>query len=275
MSPTPQSPDESTAPPALATPLRQLSLQFAATLAILSLAWPYFGLRDEALPWPGTALAIGFVAFFLARLTRQPIWWQFIHAAFAPLAWAVSLLNIPPGWFLLAFIALMLVFRGAATGQIPLYLTNAATVSAVATLLSARQGTRFVDLGAGIGSTIAPLARALPQWSFDGIENAPASWWIGRLRTRQIDNAHWRLSDLWQTPLADYDVAYAFLSPAPMPDLWDKIQQEMKPGSLFISNSFAIPEIEPDEIFELDDSRQTRLYCYLIPGSPTNECHSD
>jgi hypothetical protein len=42
-------------------------------------------------------------------------------------------------------------------------------------------------------------------------------------------------------PLAGQDVVYAFLSPAPMKQLWAKAQAEMTPGSLFVSNSFPVP----------------------------------
>jgi hypothetical protein len=52
--------------------LRQLALQFSALIFVLSLAWPYYGLRNEELPWPETAFAIGAVALLIATLTRQP-----------------------------------------------------------------------------------------------------------------------------------------------------------------------------------------------------------
>ena len=67
----------------------QLALQSAAVIAVLSLAWPYFGLRNEPLPWPETALAIGFTAFLFAHTSRQRFIWQFIHAAFLPLLWLI------------------------------------------------------------------------------------------------------------------------------------------------------------------------------------------
>lgn len=245
--------------------LRQLALQGAAAFGVLSLAWPYFGLRGTALPWPHTAFAIGAVAFVLAFLTRQPLWWKIIHACFAPLAWALSLLHIPPGWFLAAFVVSLLFYRGAVSGQIPLYLSNTHTVGALERILAQHQGARFVDLGAGIGSVIVPLARALPALSLTGIENAPASWLIGWVRTRGAPNARWQMGSLWSAPLGDYDIVYAFLSPAPMPALWQKASHEMKPGSLLISNSFTVPEVEATEVIELADARQTRLYCYLIP----------
>ncbi len=252
-------------PPAIASSgpqLRQLALQFAAMLAVLSLAWPYYGMRNEELPWPQTAFAIGAVALLLAASTRQPWWWLAIHALFAPLAWCVAALAIDPGWFLLLAVLLLLVYRGALSGQVPLYLSNPDTAAALAELTADRAQLRFLDLGAGIGSVLRPLAMARPDALFTGIENAPATWLVGRLRTTGLANCEWRWGDIWQTRLADHDVVYAFLSPVPMPALWEKVKREMLPGSLFISNSFTVPGVEPSAVIELDDARQTRLYCY-------------
>lgn len=80
-------------------------------------------------------------------VTRQPWWWTLIHAVFAPLAWAVAALSIDPGWFLLAFMLMLLVYRGAIAGQIPLYLSNTATAAAIAAITVERSGMRLVDLG--------------------------------------------------------------------------------------------------------------------------------
>ncbi len=250
--------------PHLRPHLRQLALQFAAAFAVLSLAWPYYGLRDGLLPWPTTAFLIGGSALLIATLTRQPWWWRLIHALFAPLAWSVAQLAIDPGWFLLTFILLLLVYRGALSGQVPLYLSNAATAAALAELTADRTNLRFLDLGAGIGSIVRPLAQARPDAHFSGIENAPATWLLGYLRTARLANCAWRWGDIWQTELANYDVVYAFLSPAPMSALWEKIQSEMRPGSLFISNSFAVPEVSASTVIEINDARETKLYCYRL-----------
>jgi hypothetical protein len=242
--------------------LRQLAIQFAALLTVLSLAWPYYGMNNEPLPWLETALAIGAVALLIATLTRQAWWWRAIHLLFAPLAWGVAELAIDPGWFLLLAILLLLVYRGALSGQVPLYFSNADTANALAEIITYRSPRRFLDLGAGVGSILRPLAMAHPDISFTGVENAPATWLTGRLRTAGLRNCEWRWGDIWQSRLADYDVVYAFLSPIPMPDLWKKVEAEMRPGSLFISNSFAVPNIEASAIIEVNDARHTQLYCY-------------
>jgi hypothetical protein len=38
----------------------------------------------------------------------------------------------------------------------------------------------------------------------------------------------------------------------------------MKPGSLLVSNSFPVPSIDADEVWELSDRRKTKLYLYEI-----------
>jgi len=244
------------------SPLRQLAIQGAAVMAVLSLAWPYYLVRGEALPWQQTAMIIGGVAFLFATLSGQTSWWRVIHGIFVPLAWLVSQWQIDPGWFLLAFMLLLLVYRGAVSGQVPLYLSNRATVDALAGLLAEHAHLRFLDLGAGIGSTVVPLAERFPAARLAGVENAPLTWLVGWLRSRGNKNLDWRWGDLWATPLAGHDVVYAFLSPVPMADLWQKVRAEMAPGSLFISNSFPVPDVEPERIIEVDSQPPRRLYCY-------------
>ncbi len=246
------------------SPLRQLALQGAAVILVLSLAWPYYGMAADSMPWMETSLCIGVVAFLLATLSRQPWWWRLMHGAFVPLAWIVGQWSIDPGWFLLAFFLLLLVYRGAVTEQVPLYLSNGKTVAALAQLIAEYPSPRFVDLGAGIGTTVLPLAAQHPEGRFTGVENAPLTWLVGRLRSHRLPRVDWRWADLWATSLSEFDVVYAFLSPAPMSDLWQKAQAEMRPGSLLVSNSFPVPDIAPTQIIEVDCSPPRPLYCYRI-----------
>ncbi|MCK6391267.1 MAG: class I SAM-dependent methyltransferase [Azonexus sp.] len=248
------------------TAKRQIALQGAAVIFVLSLAWPYYGWQAEQLPWLPLTLAIGAMALAFATLARQAWWWRIIHAVFMPLVWLVHSLAIDPGWFLFGFILLLLVYRGALTGQVPLYLSNRETVAALDDLLGESESQRFIDLGAGVGSTVRPLAERWPARHFAGVENAPGTWLGGRLLSLGIENLDWRWGDFWETPLADFDLVYAFLSPVPMAELWEKASKEMRPGSLFVSNSFPVPGISPERLIEVDSTPQRVLYCYRIPA---------
>lgn len=251
--------------PLAQTQAQQLALQAAAAFAILFLAIPYFSIQSEPLPWGWVSVSIGALALLLSAVSRQPWWWRIIHFFFAPVTWAVSELKISPGWFLLAFLMTLLIFRGAVQGRIPLYLSNKTTARKLAQfIVDARRQSSFIDLGAGVGSIVSRLCTALPASQITGIENAPITWLIGRIRTLRRQNCEWRWGDLWDTDLSRFDVVYAFLSPAPMADLWEKAAHEMRPGSVFISNSFPIPGIAADQVIEIEDKRQTALYCYNI-----------
>jgi hypothetical protein len=105
------------------------------------------------------------------------------------------------------------------------------------------------------------VASARPDCQVIAIENSPVPWVIGWLRSRGIANCDWRWGSFWDAPLADADLAYAFLSPAPMARLWQKVCREMLTGSAFISNSFAVPDVLPSEIANADGRE---LYVYRL-----------
>lgn len=202
----------------------------------------------------------------VAAMLRSARWWLAIHAAFAPLLIAAASLGIAPGWYLAAFALLLAVYWTGFRTQVPLYLSNRATVDAVATLLPAGRPVRLLDLGSGTGALLRPLARARPESRFDGIESAPAPWLLSRLLARGLDNVAFRRGDFFAEPWSPYDVVYAFLSPVPMARVWAKAAQELASSAIVVSNSFAVPGRKPDEVVEVGDRRGTRLYVYRAAG---------
>ncbi|MDR3353045.1 MAG: class I SAM-dependent methyltransferase [Zoogloeaceae bacterium] len=241
---------------------RQFVLQAAAVFLAFSIAWPFYALRVAE--WNGAAVALlaGGSAFLLARYAREPWWWQAIHLCFSPLVWLGLQLPISPLWHLLAFFLLFLIFRGALSEQVPLYLSGARILAPLAALLPERA--RVLDIGAGIGSLLLPLSRMRPDLHLSGIDNAPLPWLIGRLRVPG-SGITWRWGNFRGHSLDGYQAVYCFLSPAPMQALWEKACREMTPGSLFISKAFPIPGRMPDMLAGRGEDTIDTLYVYRIP----------
>ncbi len=219
--------------------------------------------------WP-LAATQPVAAAAIAALLRSARWWLPIHLAFTPLLAAAHSLSIHPNWYLAAFVILTWVYWSSFRTQVPLFLSNRATVAAVAALLPEGRSVHLLDIGSGIGSLLIVLARNRPDCRFTGIECAPAPWLLSRLRGRKQANVEFLRGDFFKAPWSDYDLIYAFLSPAPMHKVWRKAQLEMRPDALLVSNSFTIPGMEPAKVIETGDRRTTKLYVYR-PGQGASE----
>ncbi|MDP2808622.1 MAG: methyltransferase type 12 [Rhodocyclaceae bacterium] len=233
---------------------------------IIAAALTYVFRPDLLALTPSVAAVQGGCAALVSHRLRAPVWWLPIHLAFLPSAVMLNRLDIPPGWYLAAFVLLLLVFWRTDKSRVPLFLTNATATDAVATLLP-RSPSRFIDLGCGDGGLLRRLAHARPDCDFLGIEHAPLPWLWAKLATLGLPNCRIRHGDFWHQHLGRHDVVYAFLSPAPMLRLWAKARNEMRPESLLVSNGFPVPDVEAEQVIEVGDKRQTRLYCYF-PSDP-------
>lgn len=236
-------------PPALPAALAHLPA-LALGAALLALGVPLW------LALPG----VGLGAAALAWYWRLPIWWRLINLAFIPLLGLVLSLEPNPIWALAGFLLLALTSLGAVRTRVPLYLSSARAAHALAGLIP--PAGRIIDLGCGLGGPLAGVKRLRPDVRVAGIEAAPLNWLVARMRL--LGRGEVRLGSLWDADLSAQDVVYAYLSPAPMPRLWHKARAEMRPGSLLVSNSFAIPDVPPTEIVELHDRSQARLLIWRL-----------
>ena len=245
-----------------ASPLRNALLaQIAGALMAFSLVW--LARAFVQLPLFHIAVLQGACAALVSWRFGAPRWWWLINFIFMPLAVIALAIGIAPGWYLFAFVLTLLVFWRTDKSRVPLYLSNADTATAVAGLLP-QQACSVIDLGCGDGRLLRRLAEARPDCRFTGIEHAPLTWLLAKLVNLGRANVAIRYGDFWQQSLAEFDVVYAFLSPAPMPALEQKAEGEMEKGKLLISNSFPLPDQEAEQIVQLADRRQTRLFCYKI-----------
>ncbi|MCZ4282745.1 class I SAM-dependent methyltransferase [Kiloniella laminariae] len=204
----------------------------------------------------GTLAAILGVGLF-----SLPVWWSFINFFFPLALFIASGLALPAWVYLVAFILCLAVFWNVGSERVPLYLTNRKTWEGLSELLPDKEGFSFVDIGSGIGGTLMYLARKHPRGQFTGVENAPVPYVISWLwqKISRSPNITCRYGDYWQMDFSSQDVIYCFLSPEPMPRVYEKAARELKSGALLISNSFDVPDHPPHQVIQLNDQRKTRL----------------
>lgn len=197
----------------------------------------------------------GALAVCLARLRRMASWWTPILFFFSPAVVVVSDLHLPPVIFLAAFLFLMLLFWSTFRSQVPFYPSGQSTWDAVARLLPQEKPLRFIDIGSGLGGAVLYLSRLRADSRFTGIELAPLPWLISQSRARLTGSqGNFVRGDYTLLDFADYDVIFAYLSPAAMTALWQKAKAEMRAGTLLLSYEFAIAEADADiEIYPQDN----------------------
>lgn len=230
--------------------IRALLLQAVALVLTILLR---VGLQASAgialAPLPAT-LVQGAIAALLSYRFGLARWWLPIQFLFPVAALLVDALQLPPAFFLGGFLFFLVLFWSTFRTQVPYYPSRESTWRAVDALLPPEAPLRIIDIGSGFGGFVLSMARRRPQASLAGIEIAPLPWLVSRLRAvfdRSGGNrARFVLGDYTRLDFAEYDVIFAYLSPAAMTALWNKARAEMRPGSLLLSYEFTIEGAAPD-----------------------------
>jgi len=207
----------------------------------------------------------GICASFFSLTYKAERWWIPLHLVFLPCVVMASQLQLPANAYGAVFLLLLCIYWTTFRTRVPLFLSNRASVHRLAARFSQHKNLQVLDVGSGTGSFVLRLASLRPDWQVSGSELAPIPYLISRWRAHRQHNAALYRRDFWNQSFATYGLVYAFLSPAPMAELWRKARQEMPPGSMLVSNSFPIPDLAPTLVISVGDRRQTQLFCYRIP----------
>ncbi len=212
-----------------------------------------------------SAFLQGTIAAGVGQFFHLPRWWLLINFSFFPLLAGLNTATLPRSGFLIGFILLLLLNWNSFKERVPLYLTGKETNRKLVEFLSADQANfTFVDLGSGLASTLCFLASEFPSAKFEGVETAPIVFLLSWFRCLFRANCKIRYQSLWKVNLAQYNYVYCFLSPEPMPKIWNKAKSEMLKGSVLISNTFTVPGHPPDTIIEMHDWRSSKLCIWKL-----------
>jgi len=213
------------------------------------------------------AVLCGTLATALSRFAGLAKWWLIIQFLFIPSLILMLSLNLPPNFFLLVFVILLVMYWSTFRTQVPLYFSSRRIWQALELLLPppvTGQNFTFMDLGSGIGGVLTHLAAVRKDVRYYGVEAAPLPFcwsWL-RIRLGGHSNCQVQWGSLWDCNLGKYDVVFAYLSPVPMDKLWQKARLEMRPGTVFISNTFVVANQPPQQTFTVDDLHHSTLYIW-------------
>ena len=222
------------------------SIQLLSFLLVLGFAHGIARFTEMHLTILAAALLQGAIAATASRWRGLPVWWTPIQAIFPMALVATLALQLPSALFLGVFIILVGLYWSTFRTRVPFYPSGPAAWAAVEALLPPDRPIRFVDIGSGLGGLVLDLSQKRKDSTFVGIELAPFPWlfsWLCSCLKRS--GARFLRGDYQRLDFATYDVVFAYLSPAAMPDLWRKARTEMRSGTLLLSYEFDIPGVQP------------------------------
>lgn len=235
--------------PALQALLIQI-VSLVALYALLLLAWILTGFQASLFV---AAVLQGAIAACLSRVRHLAGWWIAIQFFFPLAVLLTHALAFPPYVFLTAFLLLLGFYWTTFRTQVPLYLSGPKVWEAVADLLPQRGTLRLVDIGSGLGGLLLDIEKRRPDITSVGVELAPIPWFISWLRARFArSRVSFMRSDYSLLDFSQFDVVFAYLSPAVMDAVWQKTVSEMRPGTLLLSYEFPVSGIKPDIVVEME-----------------------
>ena len=125
------------------------------------------------------------------------------------------------------------------------------------------------ELGAGWGTLAFPLAAALPDLEIIAFELSPIPWlfMLARDKLTRRNNLTIHRRNFFKDKFDDVSLVVCYLHSECLEKLRPKMESELLPGTLVLSNTFEIPGWEPEAIHRLEDSFCPQVYVYRVPGN--------
>lgn len=163
----------------------------------------------------------------------------------------------------LSTILLSVVVWSIKNGISPMPSTSKAKKAILESSPSVVQGT-ICELGSGWGTLVLPLALRYPQCVVIGYESSPIPFFFSKIRAcfSRRKNLILLRRDFFKESLSDAALVVCYLYPEAMRILRKKFEDELRPGTIIISNTFGIPGWEPIEVHIIDDMYKTKVYLY-------------
>jgi predicted O-methyltransferase YrrM len=125
---------------------------------------------------------------------------------------------------------------------------------------------KIAELGSGWGILALALANHYPDQQVIGYEISPIPYVFSRCLKLFVHSPFLQLKrkNFFYVSLKEFDLIICYLYPGAMHQLKTKFEKELRPGTIIISHTFAVPGWTPSHFYKVDDLYQTPIYVYKI-----------
>lgn len=143
--------------------------------------------------------------------------------------------------------------------------------AAIISLFPVNLNGKIYELGSGWGTLVFPLAKHYPQCQIVGFETsflpyAFSQMWLKITRQKNIEIIN---KNFFEEKISDSSLVVCYLYPGAMKKLKDKLEKELSPGTLVISNTFSIPGWKEVKVVETHDIYHSKIYLYISHALPS------
>lgn len=127
-----------------------------------------------------------------------------------------------------------------------------------------------LELGAGWGTLAFPMAAAQPELQVVALELSPIPWMFMYIRDKLTGgraNISLLRRNFFKHNFDNASLVVCYLHSECLEKLRPKMEAELRPGTLVLSNTFTIPGWQPEAVHRLDDSFCPQVYVYRVPDS--------
>lgn len=151
-----------------------------------------------------------------------------------------------------------ILFRGYA----PFISTNSEVIEKIANEVKPDSDPKFYELGCGKASFLRAIAKKFPQAKCVGVEYSFLPWLIAKIQTA-CNKSKIKIikQNIFKINMADADYIYCYLNPKMMSLLEKKFKEECRHGTKIISNTFSLPNSQPEKTLEAGGNK---IYFYSI-----------
>lgn len=134
----------------------------------------------------------------------------------------------------------------------------------------------IIDLGSGWGNMVFQLAKKFPHCQIIGYESSPIPYYFSRLWALFLKYPNLKIyrKNFFKLDLSAAALIYCYLYPAAMKKLQEKFANELKPGTIVFSNTFAVPDWKPVHVVSVKDLYNTRIYMYVKSNTNVDALHA-